>query len=215
MPVEIRSTDLYEEVKRNVVLKERFPTSKEFNRFLRLQHDQGVMKQIIPNYDVDTTNSRFYQWKFRKEVSETKYLPGQKSTSIKSKFMFQKSGKKIIASDGEKLRSKQELFIFERLLQCRNLLIFYDYPIVEFGEPVYVDFFIKNQVTRKTYLWEHFGMTNDESYKDNMTNKVLWYKNNGYKLLEDRGNLIYTYYANERTFSRDVDEFIDLITKES
>lgn len=212
-PVEIRATDLYDEVKKNTVLQERFPTPRDFNRFLRLQHDKGVMKQIIPNYYVDTTNSWSYQWKFRKEVEKTQNLGGQTSVAIRSKYQYYKSGKKVIASNGEKLRSKQELFIFESLLKSRNLIIFYDHPIIEYGEPVYVDFFIRNQATKKTFLWEHFGMTNDEKYKDEIADKILWYRNNGYRVIGERGNLIYTYYSDERTFINDVRRLVGLIAK--
>lgn len=64
--VELRSTDLYDEIRKNKTLKERFPHPVLFNRFLRKQHQEGVLKQIIPNCKIDTFNTDFYQWYFHR-----------------------------------------------------------------------------------------------------------------------------------------------------
>ncbi|MGL4581551.1 MAG: RNase H family protein [Flavobacterium sp.] len=64
--VELRSTDLYDEIRKNKALKERFPHPVLFNRFLRKQHQEGILKQIIPNCKIDTYNTDFYQWYFHK-----------------------------------------------------------------------------------------------------------------------------------------------------
>ncbi|MDM1346506.1 RNase H family protein [Myroides marinus] len=64
--VELRSTDLYDEIRKNKALKERFPHPVLFNRFLRKQHQEGVLKQIIPNCKIDTYNTDFYQWYFHR-----------------------------------------------------------------------------------------------------------------------------------------------------
>lgn len=62
----LRSTDLYDLIKKNKVLKERFPHSVLLNSFLRRQHQEGILKQIIPNCCVDTFNEDFYQWRFHR-----------------------------------------------------------------------------------------------------------------------------------------------------
>ena len=64
--VELRSTELYDEIRKNKALKERFPHPVLFNRFLRKQHQEGVLKQIIPNCKIDTFNTDFYQWYFHR-----------------------------------------------------------------------------------------------------------------------------------------------------
>ncbi|HWV72343.1 MAG TPA: hypothetical protein VN040_11530 [Pseudosphingobacterium sp.] len=66
-PIEIRSNTLYDSVVREGELKTLFPDQKAFNEFLRQQHNNGILKQIIPNYRVDTSDYRFYQWYFHRE----------------------------------------------------------------------------------------------------------------------------------------------------
>lgn len=65
LKVELRSTDLYDEIRRFKDLREEFPSPFAFNRFLRKQQQEGVLQQIL-NCNVDTTNKDFYQWFFRK-----------------------------------------------------------------------------------------------------------------------------------------------------
>ncbi|MDR0228464.1 MAG: hypothetical protein LBI72_05300 [Flavobacteriaceae bacterium] len=62
----LRSTDLYDLIKKNKGLRERFPFPVLFNRFLRRQHQEGILKQIIPNCSIDTFNEDFYQWCFHR-----------------------------------------------------------------------------------------------------------------------------------------------------
>ncbi|MDR2221830.1 MAG: hypothetical protein LBE34_03725 [Flavobacteriaceae bacterium] len=64
--IELRSTDLYTEIRKNKGLKERFPYPVLFNKFLRRQHQEGILKQIIPNCTIDTFNADFYQWRFHR-----------------------------------------------------------------------------------------------------------------------------------------------------
>lgn len=66
--VEIRSNELYEFAIKDPIVKSYFKDGKEFNRFLRENHNNGIMKQIIPNYNVDTLNKNFYRWFFSKEI---------------------------------------------------------------------------------------------------------------------------------------------------
>lgn len=63
-PVEIRSNFLYDYIIRDDELKRVFTNQRVFNQFLRAQHDDGNLKQIIPNYRVDTSNHSHYQWHF-------------------------------------------------------------------------------------------------------------------------------------------------------
>ena len=64
---EIRSNELYDYAKKDEFLSSEFKNQIEFNRFLRKQHDKGILKQIIPNCRVDDTNKSFYQWHFRRK----------------------------------------------------------------------------------------------------------------------------------------------------
>lgn len=61
---ETRSTDIYDFIKKKDGFKDIFPTGKEFNQFLRKMQQAGLIKAVIPNSIVDTSNPNFYQWRF-------------------------------------------------------------------------------------------------------------------------------------------------------
>ncbi len=150
-PVEIRSNDLYEFIIKDEQLKKLFPYQKIFNQFLRKEHDSGVLKQIIPNCRVDTSNHSFYQWYFNRDTHKN-IGEGRGIETIGSKLSYKKSSLKVICSDGTKLRSEQEKEIYEKLLKCNYLTIEYEARISELGENKFVDFKIFNRLTQKTYL---------------------------------------------------------------
>jgi len=210
--VEIRSNELYDHISKNPVLKKSFPTPGMFNHFLKKQHKDNILKQIIPNYRVDTSNENFYQWYFFKETNKD-VTQGRGVETIGSKLNYQKGNQKFMSKDGIKFRSEQELEIYNRLLKCNYLTVEYEPRLVEFGEQKYPDFKISNKLTQKTYYWEHFGLTNSDRYLDAMAEKIRWYRNNGYETVEDGGKLIYTIYSDWKTFQRDIDNYIAVITK--
>jgi hypothetical protein len=74
---------------------------------------------------------------------------------------------------------------------------------------------IKNIETGKTFYWEHFGMTNDIQYLENMQKKRYWYKENGFSQVEEGGELIYTYYTDDKELIRDIDNYIELILEKA
>ena len=210
-PMEIRSTDLHDLIIKDQELARIFEYPRDFNRFLRKQHDDGVLQQIIPNCSVDTSNKSFYQWHFWKAFRDQEVNKGLQSQNIESKYNYYSKSKNITTSTGEKVRSKQEKIIFEKLMQCDFLTVFYDHPINKWDETKYVDFYIKNEMSRKTYIWEHFGMTHSESYMNNMVEKLDWFKKRGYRKLEDGGNLITTFYSSDKQLIREIEKCIDLI----
>lgn len=208
-PVEIRSNELYDLISKNHSLKSEFQTGRHFNQFLREQHKNGIMHSFL-SYRVDTSNNNFYQWYFRKKQDQSKDEVVNNET-LEGTFNYYKDSKINIASDGIKLNSQQEVFIYDQLKKCSHLLIKIEYPVTKFGETKYVDFMIKNKLNQKEYLWEHFGMTNNENYKSKMTDKIEWYRNNGFKSIENGGEIIYTYYSNDNRLKKDVDKYIEII----
>lgn len=210
--VEIRSNELYDSVKKDPVLNTYFKDGKIFNQFLRQYHNNGIMKQIIPNYNVDTFNKNFYKWYFSTEL-KSKNESGKLVETKKSDLAYYKSSLYIIAEDGTKLRSLQEKNIYENLVTCNYLTIFYDAQIQGSYERKYADFKIVNRLTQKTFYWEHFGMTHSEKYLESMTEKIEWYRNNGFKTVENKGNVIYTYYSTENKFEKDIKKFIEIILR--
>jgi hypothetical protein len=210
--VEIRSNSLYEFIIRDEQLRKLFPDQIVFNQFLRQQHNSSVLKQIVPNYRVDTSNYLHYQWYFYRDTSKT-VGTGRGIETSDSKLAYKNEELKVFSSDGRKFRSNQEKEIYEKLLKCNYLTIEYEFPISKHGEKRFSDFKIVNRLTQKTYFWEHFGMTNSDKYLDEMTEKLLWYRNNGFKALEDGGNVIFTIYSELKEFQRDMDKYIAIIIR--
>lgn len=208
-PVEIRSSELYDVIKKNGFLKSEFQTGRDFNQFLRIQHKLGNLKVFI-NYRVDTSNYNFFQWHFRKN-NKAKKEDVVNNITYEGTYNYYKNSKSIIANDGTKLNSNQEVYIYEELKKHSNLIIKIEYPVSKFGETKFCDFKIKNTLNGKEYLWEHFGMTNNEKYKTLMVDKLEWYKKNGFKTVENGGCMIYTYYFTENRLEKDVLKFISII----
>lgn len=65
--VEISSTELYERVKQDNILADKFRSGIQFDRFLRNQHQENILKQIIPNYSVNNSSHEKYQWLFYRD----------------------------------------------------------------------------------------------------------------------------------------------------
>lgn len=209
--LEIRSNELYDVIKKNITLKGKFPTNRIFNQFLRKHHQKGVMKTFI-NYRVDDSNNNFYQWYFGTK-HKTEKSAAKNTTVNQGTFNYYKTSKNIFASDGTKLNSKHEVHIYEKLIEKSHIRIDIEYPLIRNEETKFVDFTIKNKLTQKTYYWEHFGMTNSEEYKSKMADKIEWYKENGFKTIENGGDLILTYYSNDNNLEKDTKKYIEIITK--
>jgi ATP-dependent exoDNAse (exonuclease V) alpha subunit len=79
---------------------------------------------------------------------------------------------------GEDVRSKSELIIANILYHHD---IDYEYEgVLTFGDETRrPDFVIEDEDSGETYYWEHLGMLNQRSYRNNWKKKKQWYKMNG------------------------------------
>lgn len=66
---EIRLNELEEHLRRDPVVHAALPTPKAISQFLRTMHQQGLLKQVIPNCRVDTYTHEMYQWYFNRDTS--------------------------------------------------------------------------------------------------------------------------------------------------
>ena len=208
--VEIRSGELYDYAKKDKLISTKFYNQRGFNQFLRKQHNEGYLKQIIPNCRVDDTNKEFYKWYFRKKSKPKKYT--KKSSGINGNYIHFRNDLNIQTSDNNFVRSEQEKMIYESLIKFEELNIVYDYPLIHKGKRKNVDFFIENLKDNTEYYWEHFGMTNNEGYLSKIPKILTWYKNAGINdISEKNGNLIFSYYKNLGVFQREIDKNISQI----
>lgn len=86
----------------------------------------------------------------------------------------------FITKRGEKVRSKTEMIIANRLNDA-GIMYRYEYPIkLKSGMVVHPDFLCLNMMTRKEVVWEHFGMVDNYEYATNMIRKINGYLHSGY-----------------------------------
>lgn len=152
---------------RKADFQKRFWNKAVFHHFMREMHNQKYLRQIIPNCHVDTSCHNFYKWDFyrpsRKARSRDSILTNN-TTQVNDVHI---ENYKIVTADGTRLRSAQELYIYERLIEIPNLKVLYeekfryktDYKLPDFT--IIID-------EGAPYIWEHFGMTEDEGYFYNM-----------------------------------------------
>jgi len=81
------------------------------------------------------------------------------------------------ASDGEMLRSKSELLIYQRLLD-KGIKPIYEKELELKEVKKLPDFTIENPDTGEVYYWEHCGMLHDPKYRKRWEEKYRWYLEN-------------------------------------
>ncbi|MFZ1292524.1 MAG: ATP-dependent RecD-like DNA helicase, partial [Melioribacteraceae bacterium] len=81
------------------------------------------------------------------------------------------------ASDGQMLRSKSELLIYQRLID-KGLEPNYEKKLEIKEVQKLPDFTIENVDTGEVYYWEHCGMLYDKDYKERWEEKYRWYLDN-------------------------------------
>lgn len=100
------------------------------------------------------------------------------------------------ASDNKMLRSKSELFIYQRLID-KGLQPEYEKKLVIKEVEKLPDFTLENSDTGETYFWEHCGMMHDKDYVERWEEKYKWYMDNDILPWEKgggkNGSLIVTY----------------------
>jgi hypothetical protein len=81
------------------------------------------------------------------------------------------------ASDGQMLRSKSELLIYQQLIN-KGIEAIYEKKLVIKEVEKLPDFTIENSDTGEIYYWEHCGMLFDNEYKERWDEKYKWYLDN-------------------------------------
>ncbi|OGU74218.1 MAG: hypothetical protein A2V93_07945 [Ignavibacteria bacterium RBG_16_34_14] len=81
------------------------------------------------------------------------------------------------ASDGQMLRSKSELLIYQRLID-KGIEPIYEKKLVIKEVEKLPDFTVENTDTSEVYYWEHCGMLYDKEYKERWEEKYKWYLDN-------------------------------------
>ena len=92
---------------------------------------------------------------------------------------FRNSDVQYHTNNSEMVRSKSEVII-ANMLHGEGIPYLYEYPIsLKEGVVLHPDFTVLNVRERKTMIWEHLGMMDDEEYSRKALKKILLYERNG------------------------------------
>lgn len=80
---------------------------------------------------------------------------------------------------GERVRSKSEVIIADTLARLK-IPYRYEFPHKMGRATFYPDFTCLNLRTRQEFIWEHFGLVEDEDYAKNMVGKMGLFAKNGF-----------------------------------
>ena len=112
-----------------------------------------------------------------------------------------------IGTGNQKLRSKSEVIVWDKLKAHEELSVLYE---EQFDNTTLLpDFTIVNNKTNKKYIWEHLGLVNDIDYMNHWKWKEEIYKANGFS--KEIGNLIISH--DENNGGIDSTKIDDLIKK--
>ncbi len=111
------------------------------------------------------------------ELSDDEFIKAWQSVKYEGKF-FADETKEIITERGERVRSKSEKIIADKLYSLA-IPYRYEYPLVLDGNiKVYPDFTILKMPEREEVYLEHFGMMDDEEYVEKVLFKLSSYERN-------------------------------------
>jgi exodeoxyribonuclease V alpha subunit len=117
----------------------------------------------------------------RRTTRMFKLLIGQDAGDIGVKGPYRPEGLIHRTSDGTPVRSKSEVIVYD-VLTALGLSVSYEEPLIaKSGDPKdfrLPDFTIHHQ--GQAWYWEHLGMLDKVSYRDDWRLKQLWYRDNGY-----------------------------------
>lgn len=206
------NTDIYEYCKRKIIFSKKFWNPSAFSHFMRLMHQQGYLKQVIPYCHVDTSKYEKFGWEFyrpaRIVVKRADLISGDANDSLQ---LINSGRYKYEASDKTLLMSTDELHIWEELQREDFLEVEYEKKFYYKSEFKLPDFTIKVNDSEDPFIWEHFGMKEDSNYFVTMANKIEWYSRAGLKHIDDGGRLIFTIRHHDDDFHHDVVEIINNI----
>lgn len=145
--------------------------------------NDGKKKLIVPS--IKPIEQFVVEW----EKSKT---TGQNTIDIDSNIYTEK---------GEHVRSKSEKILADKFYVKRIPYVYEPLVLLADGRHVFPDFVILNVNTRKEYLFEHFGMMDNNEYCKRAIEKIERYQKNGIMLGRE---LLCTFETSDRTMDNDV-----------
>lgn len=178
--------------------KQRYMRKSEgelIRRLAQRDYDASILKNVeerikaietfLEKYDKTSLKGVYEKTNtYRKElifpfmVSDGEYARKWKSIEYKGKG-FLEDTLEIITENGERVRSKSEKIIADKLYAL-GVPYRYEYPLILEGNmKIYPDFTILKMPEREEVYLEHFGLMDDESYVEKVMWKLNTYEKNG------------------------------------
>jgi len=107
-------------------------------------------------------------------------FPQTKGSVFLQEGLIHRTGK------GLAVRSKSELSIAEALTTA-GVAFEYEKALVLGGATRYPDFTIDDEISGKTFYWEHLGLLHRDDYRRSWEKKLAWYRKNGVAPIEEGG----------------------------
>lgn len=144
------------------------------------------IQRLLNQYTPDNLQKVFESMnEYRKDIVTPRILSDEMVIEEWSKMdydgkPFKEDALEIYAERGERVRSKTEKIIADKLYML-GIPYKYECPLTlkGFGK-IYPDFTILCVKKRQEYIWEHFGMMDNQEYVTKALNKIDMYEKNGY-----------------------------------
>ncbi|MCC8019376.1 MAG: hypothetical protein LIO85_06355 [Rikenellaceae bacterium] len=181
-----------------------FTSSSAFGHFMKLMHKKRLLRQVITCCDVDDSNPEHWNWYFRRPHNPVRTKDSADSENIATRKIPYSPGYECAAKDGTKVKSLQELHIYEQLLKEPRIEVEYEKKFYWNDEFKVPDFTLYIDGSKEPYIWEHFGLTGRRGYFDHMAEKIEWYTRAGMAAFQKGGRLIVTTDGDKESFNLQV-----------
>ena len=143
----------------------------------------AALEKSYPNKDLeglyDTYPQKVKQLIKPLVLSQEEYCTQWENVSYKGRS-FDNTTTVYISDKGERVRSKSELIIANALFHSK-IPYRYEYPLhIKGSGDFYPDFLCLNPHTGREILWEHFGLMDNEDYRNNAISKLAKYSEAGF-----------------------------------
>lgn len=155
-----------------IVIKRAKERIKATEKFLEV-YQKTCLKQLYQ--ETNTFRRKLVEAEI---ISDEEYAKQWLAVGYKGKE-FEDDANEIITERGERVRSKSEKIIADKLFAL-GIPYRYEYPLVLAGSVrMYPDFTILKMPEREEVYLEHFGMMDDADYVENTMYKMNTYEKNG------------------------------------
>lgn len=146
---------------------------RDAQRELKAIEGLGVLSEkAVPSEATELLSVRGYRLLLPEYLNETEWKKKIANNAGHA------DGLRFETFSGDYVRSKSEVIIANCLFR-RNIIFRYEDELDVDGRILHPDFTIRHPKTGQVIYWEHFGMMDNENYRDLMVKKIRMYGDSG------------------------------------